>query len=175
MDEDDTLLGYEGDASNNVMMGLDNGADLPLILNWGGGLGILILWELYTGFAAVGDGGTTFVMGGQPSADLVVWGTNINIVKIQEDFSDFFSSYCEMGNPEPLYMGLLRRVVDTQVGYINIDCEHLHTHSPELYDNLVNYPTEVVPLFDSVVQELVNEELARRYPRSSDLCSRACA
>jgi hypothetical protein len=29
MDEDDTLLGYEGDASNNVMMGLDNGADLP--------------------------------------------------------------------------------------------------------------------------------------------------
>lgn len=139
MDEDDTLLGYEGEAtSNHMMLGDENG------------------------FAARGQDGGTFVMGAQPSADLVVWGTNINIVKIQEDFSDFFSSYCEMGESEPLYLGLLRRVVDTQVGYINIDCEHLHSHSPDLYDNLVNYPTEVVPLFDSVVQELVNEELARR-------------
>lgn len=97
------------------------------------------------------------------TADLVVWGTNINIVKVQEDFSDFLHSYCEPGEPQPLYLRLLRRVVDTQVGFINVDCEHLHTHNAQLYDNLVNYPTEVVPLFDSVIQELVNEELARRY------------
>lgn len=91
-----------------------------------------------------------------------MWGTSIKILKVQEDFRDFVSSYCELGEAEPLYMRLLRRVVETQTGFINIDCEHLHSHNPDLYEHLVNYPTEVVPLFDYVIQEFVNEELARR-------------
>ena len=36
---------------------------------------------------------------------------------------------------------------------LDINCRHLHTHSKDLYTQLVRYPQEVVPIMDLVVTE----------------------
>lgn len=43
---------------------------------------------------------------------------------------------------------------------IHIDCHDVFAFSPELHDQLVAYPTEVVPQFDMVVYNLAREKAA---------------
>lgn len=110
-------------------------------------------------FRSAGAGGMGVYPPGQhaATADLLVWGTNVNIVRVEEQFNDFLHSYCALGESEPLYIRLIHRMVNTRVPFINLDCEHLHSYDPELYQHLVNYPGEILPIFDKVLGALTDE------------------
>lgn len=44
-------------------------------------------------------------------------------------------------------------MIEKEAVAFNLDCHNLHSFDPELYNQLVQYPQEVIPIFDFVVQE----------------------
>ena len=60
---------------------------------------------------------------------------------------------------EPYYMTRLNEIRQSEIYNLNIDCEHLllfSRNTKKLYDQLVRYPQEIVPLFDLVVFQEFN-------------------
>ena len=53
---------------------------------------------------------------------------------------------------EPYYVRALRAAAANGAA-LDINCRHLHTHSKDLYTQLVRYPQEVVPIMDLVITE----------------------
>ncbi|KAH8092021.1 hypothetical protein JL720_5598 [Aureococcus anophagefferens] len=53
---------------------------------------------------------------------------------------------------EPYYVRALRAAAANGTA-LDINCRHLHTHSKDLYTQLVRYPQEVVPIMDLVITE----------------------
>ncbi len=96
---------------------------------------------------------------GPTTGETLVWGTTVNIIKTQRDFEDFFANFIEEGASEPLYPHLLQKAIETENGNIDLNCSHIYSYNPRLYKQLVNYPTEVVPLFDLVVKKLLHQRL----------------
>ncbi|CAG9465584.1 unnamed protein product [Pedinophyceae sp. YPF-701] len=84
----------------------------------------------------------------------VIWGTTIDLETSERDFRSFVMGFHEDGELEPRYLTLVREAVVNEESTINIDCQHLASWNPKLYDNLVAYPREMVPLFDLVVQQV---------------------
>ena len=41
---------------------------------------------------------------------------------------------------------------------MNLDCSHIKRYDPTLYKQFVNYPQEIIPLFDVVVGKMVDNE-----------------
>lgn len=111
----------------------------------------------------------------------VIWGTNIrvpeaaaafrelllNFRSIQqsnrvhgEDLDDDLSMGDEDEHEQPVYLEQLHRIRREQSGAVQLDCQHLFYHSPacqKLYHQLVQFPQEIVPLMDL----LVNQEYER--------------
>jgi hypothetical protein len=56
---------------------------------------------------------------------------------------------------QPYYMRLLAEIRDSQTFNINIDCQNLYNFTPtrRLYQQLVRYPQEIVPIMDLVVHQ----------------------
>jgi len=48
---------------------------------------------------------------------------------------------------------LFSQMIEKEAVAFNLDCHNLHSFDPELYNQLVQYPQEVIPIFDFVVQE----------------------
>jgi DNA replication licensing factor MCM4 len=92
----------------------------------------------------------------------VIWGTNVNVQETQSKFSKFITEFIGEDNDgadEPKYIRLMRELKDTERGFINIDCTDLYDHDAVLYQQLVRYPQEVVPIFDLVVQAEYQEKI----------------
>jgi hypothetical protein len=47
-------------------------------------------------------------------------------------------------------------MVRTDQSVLNLDCMNLHAFNPELYDNLVKYPQEIIPILDAVAADVRN-------------------
>jgi DNA replication licensing factor MCM4 len=45
--------------------------------------------------------------------------------------------------------GVLQMIRTDQV-VLNLDCQNLHAFNPGLYENLVSYPQEIIPMFDMI-------------------------
>lgn len=59
---------------------------------------------------------------------------------------------------EPFYLRAVRAAASGnggRGGALDVNCRHLHQHSPDLYTNLVEYPQEMIPIFDVVIDEEV--------------------
>lgn len=62
------------------------------------------------------------------------------------------------------------QIVETQLIAFNLDCRNLADFDPELYNQLVQYPQEVIPILDIVINDEAaainaaqdNEELPNR-------------
>ena len=53
-----------------------------------------------------------------------------------------------------MYPRILNEVVSEQKWNINLNCNNLFQFDPELYRELVNYPSDLIPLFDLVIHHI---------------------
>ena len=115
----------------------------------------------------------------------VIWGTNIRVPEAAAAFREFLLNFKSIRQSEranhpigdgdldddlsigdedeheqPLYVEQLQQIRREQSGAVQLDCQHLFYHSPacqKLYHQLVQFPQEIVPLMDL----LVNQEYER--------------
>lgn len=92
----------------------------------------------------------------------VVWGTNINTSDAQGRFKNFLQDYIEPSKRDsleaaPYYIDQLKQIYDTQIYVLNMDCNHLYNHDAGLYNQFINFPSEMIPYFDAVVNQMYKE------------------
>jgi DNA replication licensing factor MCM4 len=95
--------------------------------------------------------------GVEPGSRSLLWGTNINVQELQLKFTDFLLNYQdpEAAAPEePLYVHKLREITSTGMFFLDVNCDQVFQHSRSLYQQLINYPSDVIPQFDLAVNEL---------------------
>lgn len=107
---------------------------------------------------------------------LVIWGTDVSIGQCKERFKQFLhynkfdlenldneelelikdvgSEANEMRTVKPLYMQKLEEIYTLEDPFLNLNCHHLYEFDSDLYRKLVNYPQEVIPIFDMAVNEV---------------------
>lgn len=110
---------------------------------------------------------------------LVIWGTDVSIGQCKERFKQFlsFSNFNlenldpnelelikagnddQAGRRKPLYMQKLEEIYTLEDPFLNLNCQHLYEFDKELYRKLVNYPQEVIPIFDMAVNEVSRSTL----------------
>jgi len=85
-----------------------------------------------------------------------VWGTTVNVAQAQRKLHRFFM---EFKNPhgEKLYPKLVDVSVDAQSYNVNVDTANIRDYDMALYQQLVRYPTTMLPVFDNIVQNYVQE------------------
>lgn len=98
------------------------------------------------------------------ASNLVIWGTDVVVDKCRTRFQNFIETFCVNETELPHYMIKLNNVLEMEIPYVDINCRHLFQFDPELYQQLICYPQEVIPVFDTVV----NEVFFSKYP-SADL------
>ncbi|CAM9351382.1 unnamed protein product [Ascophyllum nodosum] len=120
-----------------------------------------------SGSPGVNPGGTG-VLQGQENA--VIWGTDVNVVESMERFRQFLLEFTLEDEEESLYKSQLEEIHRTQEFNISINCKHLYNFMPSrrLYQQLVHYPQEIVPIMDLAV----NEEFTKMYSEEELLGAR---
>lgn len=97
----------------------------------------------------------------------LIWGTTVNIHEAMTSFRNFLNNFTladrkrkfnEPITPEdrkPFYPQLLVHLYDTGATNVNLDCRNLQAYSEthKLYDQLVKYPQEIIPLMDHTITE----------------------
>lgn len=61
---------------------------------------------------------------------------------------------------EPHYLKLIEENSETQNNNLNVNGFHLFSHNPNLYEEMIRYPREMLPIFDMAVQMLINEDFS---------------
>jgi len=101
--------------------------------------------------------------GAQPR--MVIWGTDVVVEDCREKFSRFLKTYkcSEFDSQEhpgivpdqPFYLQKLEGLAyRTHSLWLDLDCEHLKEFDPVFYRQLINYPSELIPIFDMATNEL---------------------
>ena len=62
---------------------------------------------------------------------------------VSDDVEDFTQA--------PYYVEQLKQIKDTEIYMLDIDCDHIFQYDAGLYRQIVNYPADVIPIFDLVV------------------------
>jgi len=57
----------------------------------------------------------------------------------------------------PLYWRQLKEMQTTQEFFLDVDCDHLYQYDQGLYRQLENYPTDILPTFDMVANQIFQE------------------
>ena len=57
----------------------------------------------------------------------------------------------------PYYIQKLKEVRDLDLNVLDIDCDHLFQFDQGLYRQIVDYPADIIPIFDLVVTQLYKE------------------
>lgn len=92
----------------------------------------------------------------------VVWGTNINTSDCQHRFKNFLTNYTLEKDREniaamPYYMEQLKQILETEQYVLNLDCRHLKEHDASLHSQFIQFPSEMIPYFDAVVNQMFKE------------------
>lgn len=80
-------------------------------------------------------------------AETQLHGTNISVEKSQAAFSKFIQEFKD-SEGQSHYARMVEEAVATSVPNINLNTQNLHAFDPELYNELVSYPEDLIPLFD---------------------------
>ena len=62
---------------------------------------------------------------------------------VSDDVEDFTQA--------PYYVEQLKQIKDTEIYMLDIDCDHIFQYDAGFYRQIVNYPADVIPIFDLVV------------------------
>lgn len=93
----------------------------------------------------------------------VFWGTNINIHEIFNKFRQFLLNFqvksksSPSTNSQKYYYNQILEIKNTRIFYLTIDGSHIHEYDKLLYWQLVNYPTEMIPIMDAVANNVYSE------------------
>lgn len=103
------------------------------------------------------------------------WGTDINLAEIQQKFKSFLMNYkkeiipslenLNLGGLENqniaairyYYIEKFREIKETRTFYLMIDGKHLEEFDPVIYNQLIRFPVEMIPIMDKVTNEVYNE------------------
>ncbi|CAG8710845.1 25666_t:CDS:10, partial [Dentiscutata erythropus] len=94
-----------------------------------------------------------------------IWGTNVEIKEVKKSFEDFLFNFKlryrkEKENltvtdidREPFYQNYMQKIKQTEIYKLNLDMQNLLAYEPakKLYFQLMNYPQEILPIFDDVL------------------------
>ncbi|CAG8635118.1 4422_t:CDS:10, partial [Gigaspora rosea] len=94
-----------------------------------------------------------------------IWGTNVEIKEVKKSFEGFLLNFKlqyrkEKENitvtdidREPFYQYYMQKIKQTEIYKLNLDMQNLLAYEPakKLYFQLMNYPQEVLPIFDDVL------------------------
>ncbi|PAA60677.1 hypothetical protein BOX15_Mlig033998g9 [Macrostomum lignano] len=97
----------------------------------------------------------------EPNAEdggVVIWGTDVNVSRIERLFRTFITTFTPQEGAPPHYMGKLEEIYVLGDRHLDIDCVHLRQYSAELYRQLVTYPGEVIPALDVVTNAMFAEQ-----------------
>ena len=98
------------------------------------------------------------------NVEQLIWGTTVNIEDSMSMFRDFVLNYSEstneLGERVVFYDGLLRHMKEYQNFNLNLDCTKLKNYEPtkRLYNQLIRYPQEIIPLLDHTLSEIFMEK-----------------
>eukprot|EP00727_Mastigamoeba_balamuthi_P009365 m51a1_g5050 DNA replication licensing factor MCM4 (1097) ;mRNA; r:58296-64081 len=88
-----------------------------------------------------------------------IWGTSVSFEELQRTLGRFFTEFREpSAGDRPLYPQLLEAAARRQERVINIDCANLKAFDAQAYAHLVNYPSQVIPIMDHVINELASQQ-----------------
>ena len=89
----------------------------------------------------------------------VLWGTDINIEEIQLKFKNFLLNFNDEDAmaDTPYYVQLLSEIKQTGIYVLSVNCDHIFQFDKSLYQQLVNYPSDIIPLFDLAANELFKQ------------------
>ncbi|VDO02220.1 unnamed protein product [Rodentolepis nana] len=113
-----------------------------------------------------------------PGAQTVIWGTNVNIARVMERFKRFIMSFklrdlegqpgLTTGVPldlnRPIYIQRLEDMAASGGLTLDIDCQHLREEQPELYEQLITFPKEVIPACDASLHALFIDRFSEAKP-----------
>ena len=57
----------------------------------------------------------------------------------------------------PYYISLLAEIKQTEIYVLSVNCDHIFQFDKPLYQQLVSYPSDIIPLFDLAANELYRE------------------
>ncbi|CEP08142.1 hypothetical protein [Parasitella parasitica] len=97
----------------------------------------------------------------------LIWGTTVNIHEAMTSFRNFLNNFTlahrkrqdfELVTEEdeqPFYPMLLTHMYDRNATNVNLDCRNLRAYreTHKLFDQLVKYPQEIIPLMDHTITE----------------------
>jgi len=94
----------------------------------------------------------------------LVYGTDINEAEVKKDFRDFIQTFRIGSEEHPHYLIELKRMWEKQVRKqqgikFAVNGVHIHEFNSKLYEHLVTFPTEVIPIFDFELWEMSLKEL----------------
>ncbi|CAG8507352.1 1792_t:CDS:10, partial [Acaulospora colombiana] len=94
-----------------------------------------------------------------------IWGTNVQIKEVKDYFEKFLLNFKLQFRKEregfavteldrqPFYIYYMEKIKETQIYKMNLDMQNLlaYEHTRKLYYQLMNYPQEIIPIFDDVL------------------------
>ena len=92
---------------------------------------------------------------------MYVWGTNISVQDVNESIVRFLKNFrdepidFDSGEIEGKYMRSIRRVIEIEGEWLDVDASHVFDYDPDLYNKMVRYPLEVLAIFDIVLMDIV--------------------
>lgn len=106
--------------------------------------------------------------------NLIIWGTDVSVDACKKQFIKFLKEskftiedaemdearfeWQQTEQPRPLYLTKLEEILHVpNEPYLTLNCAHLKEFDPNLYRQLVNFPTEVVQIFDMGANEVFQE------------------
>lgn len=90
----------------------------------------------------------------------IFWGTNIVVKDVKDKFKNFIYHYkvkYTNGVEDYYYLTMINQIKKTKIYILNIDGKHIFNYDEMMYWQLLNYPTEMIPIMDSVVTEIYQE------------------
>ena len=99
-----------------------------------------------------------------PLDNMRIWGTTINVQACATAFKLFLEEFTLQNEDfEPYYMRQLEVLHRVNKTVLNLNCAHLFDFAPTrvLYQQLVEFPQEVVPVLDLVINEKANRDFGR--------------
>lgn len=106
--------------------------------------------------------------------NLLIWGTDVSVDHVKRQFMDFLKDskftieeaemdeakleWQQSEEPRSLYLTKLEEILHVpNEPYLTLNCAHLKEFNPDLYRRLVNFPAEVIQIFDMAANEVFQE------------------
>jgi len=89
-----------------------------------------------------------------------IWGTRVNVYDTKQRFRRFIEHFELPDSGVSYYDEKLRALEELGQAVLDLDCQHVNEYDSYLYKLLMDYPQEMIPLFDDVASDYFQESIA---------------